>query len=148
VVPAVDFLLAGVVLGGLMVWFSTPVGPYVFLLPAFFALAAMTAFGVGLFFAAVNVRFRDVPYTIPFLLQIWMFLSPVVYPVSALPERWQWLLSLNPMTLVIDGFRWCLLDRPAPDPAQAAISVVSALVLFVVGLAYFRANEARFADTI
>jgi lipopolysaccharide transport system permease protein len=94
------------------------------------------------------VRYRDVPYAIPFVLQLWMWLSPVAYAVTALPESYQWIFALNPMTGVINGFRWALLGTPAPSPGQLAVSVGAALIFLLGGLAYFRRSEPRFADTI
>jgi lipopolysaccharide transport system permease protein len=147
-VPLVDFALSLGVLAGLMLWFDVPPVPTLPLAPLFLVLAAVAALGVGLFFSAVNVRFRDVPYAIPFLIQIWLYLSPVIYPTPALPTVWQWVLALNPMTGAITGFRWAVLGTEAPDPGQLAVSVVSALAIFVAGLAFFRRTEATFADTI
>jgi lipopolysaccharide transport system permease protein len=117
-------------------------------MPAFLVLAFVTALGVALFLSAVNVRYRDVPYAIPFMLQLWMWLSPVAYAVTALPERFQWIFALNPMTGVINGFRWSLLGTPAPSPGQLALSVAAAILFFLGGLAYFRRSEPKFADTI
>jgi lipopolysaccharide transport system permease protein len=147
-VPLIDFAIAFLVLIGLMVWFDTGVSPMVFLMPVFVVLAFVTSLGVGLFLSAVNVRYRDVPYAIPFLLQLWMWLSPVAYAVTALPERFQWIFALNPMTGVINGFRWSLLDTPAPSPGQLALSVAAAITFFILGLGYFRRSEPKFADTI
>jgi lipopolysaccharide transport system permease protein len=147
-VPAIDFVLAFVVLVGLMAWYGVGVSAAIVLLPAFLALAFLTALGVGLFLSAVNVRYRDVPYAIPFLVQLWMWLSPVAYSVRALPERWEWVFSLNPMTGVINGFRWTIVGTPAPSAGQLALSLGTAILFFVVGLAYFRRSEPRFADTI
>jgi lipopolysaccharide transport system permease protein len=147
-VPLVDFVLSLGVLAGLMAWYGVAPAPTLLLGPFFLALAVVTALGVGLFFSAVNVRFRDVPYAIPFLIQIWLYLSPVIYPTKALPEVWQWVLALNPMTAAITGFRWALVGTPAPEPAQLAVSVASGLAIFMVGLAFFRRTESTFADTI
>jgi lipopolysaccharide transport system permease protein len=147
-VPAIDFVLAFVVLVGLMAWYGVGVSAAIVLLPVFLALAFLTALGVGLFLSAVNVRYRDVPYAIPFLTQLWMWLSPVAYSVRALPERWEWVFSLNPMTGVINGFRWTIVGTPAPSAGQLALSLGTAILFFVVGLAYFRRSEPRFADTI
>jgi lipopolysaccharide transport system permease protein len=147
-VPAIDFTLAFVVLAGMMVWYSVGVGFAVVLLPVFIGLAFLTALGVGLFLSAVNVRYRDVPYAVPFLVQTWMWLSPVAYSVRALPEQWEWVFALNPMTGVINGFRWSLLGTPAPSPGQLGLSLAAALLFFLAGLAYFRRSESRFADTI
>jgi lipopolysaccharide transport system permease protein len=148
-VPAVDFVLASSVLFGLMTYYGLSVGPHVLLAPLFMLLAAATAFGVGMFFAVVNVRYRDVPYAIPFIIQIWLFLSPVIYPAGALHQPWERLiLSLNPMTGVITGFRWALLGTTPPSLRLVALSVVSAIAFLVIGLAVFRRSEPRFADTI
>jgi len=147
-VPVIDFLLSISVLVGMMAWFSVWPGPAVVLAPLFLVLAAVTAIGFGLFLSAVNVRYRDVPYAIPFVIQIWLYVSGVIFPISSLPTWEQWVLSLNPMTAVIAGFRWCVVAAPAPNPGQTLVSVVAALVFFVLGLAYFRRSEPRFADTI
>jgi lipopolysaccharide transport system permease protein len=147
-VPVVDFLFASVILFGMMAWFGIwPIWAVV-LAPAFLLMALVTALGVGLFLSAVAVRYRDVPYAIPFLIQIWLYVSGVVYAISALPERWQWLLSLNPMTAVIVGFQWGLLGTPPPDLGKTLVSIAAAAGFFVVGLWYFRRSEPRFADTI
>ena len=147
-VPLVDFLLSLTVLAGLMAWYGVAPAATVPLAPLFLALAMLTAFGAGLLFSALNARFRDVPYAIPFVVQTWLYLSPVIYPTQALPEIWQWVLSLNPMTGAITGFRWALLGTPAPDPGQFVVSVGAAAVIFLAGLAFFRRTEATFADTI
>jgi lipopolysaccharide transport system permease protein len=148
-VPAVDFLVASTVLGGLTGWYSLSVGFHALLAPLFMVLAAATALGVGLVFSVINVRYRDVPYAIPFIIQIWMFLSPVIYPIKALHHSWERLiLSFNPMSGVITGFRWSLLGTTPPSLLQMLLSVVAAFVFLAVGLAVFRSSEPRFADTI
>jgi lipopolysaccharide transport system permease protein len=148
-VPAVDFVLASSVLFGLMAYYSLSVGPHVLLAPVFMVLAAATALGVGLIFAVINVRYRDVPYAIPFIIQIWLFLSPVIYPIKALHQPWERLiLSLNPMSGVITGFRWALLGTPPPSPLLILLSVLSACGFLTFGVVFFRRSEPRFADTI
>jgi lipopolysaccharide transport system permease protein len=147
-VPAIDFAIAFVVLLGLMQWFDTPIHATVVFMPLFLLLAFVTALGVGLFFSAMNVRYRDVPYALPFVVQLWLWLSPVAYAITELPDKYEWIFALNPMTGVINGFRWSLLGTPAPPPAQLAVSVGAAFVFFVGGLAFFRRSEPRFADTI
>ncbi len=147
-VPLVDFLFAFVVLVGMMAWFDVWPGPALVLAPLFLLMALLTALGVALFLSAVNVRYRDVPYVIPFLLQIWLFLSGVVYAITALPEKWQWVLALNPMTAVISGFQWGVLHAPPPDLGKTLVSVAAMASIFVVGLWFFRRSEPRFADTI
>lgn len=147
-VPLVDFLLAFTVLFGMMAWFDVWPGPALALAPLFVLMALVAALGVGLFLSAVNVRYRDVPYAVPFLMQIWLFLSGVVYDVGSLPERWQWVLALNPMTGVINGFQWGVLGTAPPDLGKLLVSVGAGLAFFVVGLTYFRRSEPKFADTI
>ena len=148
-VPAVDFLIATTVLGGLMGYYSLSVGVTALLAPLFMILAAATALGVGLVFAVINVRYRDVPYAIPFVINVWMFLSPVIYPIKALHQSWERLiLSLNPMSGVITGFRWALLGTSPPTPIQIVLSIVAAAAFLAFGLAVFRRAEPRFADTI
>jgi lipopolysaccharide transport system permease protein len=147
-VPLVDFVLAFTVLIGMFFWYSVTPSFAIVLAPFFVLLGVVTALGVGLFFSAVNVRYRDVAYALPFLLQIWLYLSGVVYAMSSLPERWQWVLALNPMTAVINGFQWGVLDTAPPDFWKTLVSVGAALVIIVVGLEIFRRSEPRFADTI
>jgi lipopolysaccharide transport system permease protein len=147
-VPVVDFLLASVVLFGMMVWFQVWPSAAIVLAPLFLAMAFVAALGVSLFLSAVNVRYRDVPYAIPFVMQSWLYLSGVVYAISALPEKWQWVLALNPMTAVISGFQWGVLGTAAPDPAKTLVSLAATAAFIVVGLWYFRRSEPRFADTI
>jgi lipopolysaccharide transport system permease protein len=147
-VPIVDFLLALTVLFGMMAWFDVWPNAAMLLAPLFMLMALVAALGVGLFLSAVNVRYRDVPYAIPFVLQIWLYLSGVVYAISSLPEHWQWVLALNPMTGVINGFQWGLVSTEAPDLGKTLVSVAATALFFVVGLWFFRRSEPRFADTI
>jgi lipopolysaccharide transport system permease protein len=147
-VPIVDFLLASVVLFGMMVWFSVWPSWAIVLAPLFLFMAYVAALGVSLFLSAVNVRYRDVPYAIPFLMQIWLYLSGVVYAITALPEKWQWVLALNPMTAVIAGFQWGVLGTDPPELGKTLVSVGATVVFIVLGLWYFRRSEPRFADQI
>lgn len=147
-VPIVDLVLAGVVMVGMIAWFHTWPGPAVVLAPFFILLALVAALGGALVLSALNVRYRDVPYAIPVFMQVLPFLSGVPYSLDGAPEKWQWLLSLNPVTAVVAGWRWTVLDGPKPVPGQFAVSVGVALLLLVAGLAYFRRSEPRFADTI
>jgi homopolymeric O-antigen transport system permease protein len=149
IVPIVEFVIGWTLMLGVMAWYDTwPGGIQLLLAPAFMGLAFVTALGAGFLLSAVNVRYRDVPYALPVILQVLPLLSAVPYALSAIPEKWQWLLSLNPMTSVITGWRWAVLDAPAPEPGQVALSVGVALVLVLGGLAYFRRTEATFADKI
>jgi len=147
-VPIVDFFLAFSVLVGLMFWFT--IGPTlaVLLAPLFLVMAGVAALGVGLFLSALNVRYRDVPYAIPFVIQIWLYLSGVVYAISALPQKWQWVLAVNPMTTVISGFQWGVVGTSAPELGKSLVGLAATAVIFLIGLAYFRRSEPRFADTI
>jgi lipopolysaccharide transport system permease protein len=147
-IPLVDLACASVVLAGMMIWFSVAPSAAILLAPFFILLALVTALGAGLFFSAVAVRYRDVPYAIPFVMQSWMFVSGVIQPIDQFPPYAQWLLAFNPMTAVINGFQWGVLGTAAPPVGQTLVSIGSALVFFVVGLSYFRRSEPRFADTI
>jgi lipopolysaccharide transport system permease protein len=118
------------------------------LAPAFLALALVTALGAGFFLASVNVRYRDVPYIIPVFLQILPLVSGVMYAVDKLPNKWQWVLSLNPMTTVIAGWRWAVLGAAEPNWLHSAVGAGMGLVIFLFGLTVFRTSEPRFADTI
>jgi lipopolysaccharide transport system permease protein len=104
--------------------------------------------GAGLVLSALNVRYRDVPYAIPVFMQVLPFLSGVPYDLSGAPAKWQWLLSLNPLTAVVSGWRWTILHGPTPVLGQVAVSVGVALLVLVAGVAYFKRSEPRFADTI
>lgn len=148
-VPLVDLTIGFVVLVPFMWYFdSWPGGLEALAAPLFVALALVTALGAGLLLSAVNVRYRDVPYLLPPLIAILPLVSAVPYSLNKIPEKWQWLLSVNPMTGVITGWRWALIDAPTPNWGQMALSVVVAIAIFVVGLAIFRSSEPRFADTI
>jgi lipopolysaccharide transport system permease protein len=118
------------------------------LIPFFTLLAMVTVLGFGLWFAAMHVRFRDVGQAVPFLAQIWMYLTPVAYPSSLVKEPWRTFYGLNPMTTVVDGFRWALLDIDALSPRTAVLSVVIALFVVITGILYFQHSEGTFADLI
>jgi lipopolysaccharide transport system permease protein len=117
-------------------------------LPAFLLLALVTALGVGLWLSAMNVQYRDIRYAVPFLVQFWMFISPVAYPSSMVPEPWRALYGINPMTGVIEGFRWAMLGTETSLGLETAVSVLVALILLVSGLYYFRRMERTFADVV
>ena len=149
IVPLVDFLVGLPVLIALMWYYDTwPNGPKVLLAPLFILLAMVTVLGLGFMFSAINVRYRDVRYMIPVFLQVLPLLSGVMYAVEAIPTKWQWVLAFNPLTAVIAGWRWAVLDAATPNLGQTAIGIAVGLVLFVAGLAVFRSSEPRFADTI
>ncbi|HTC63545.1 MAG TPA: ABC transporter permease [Candidatus Saccharimonadales bacterium] len=117
-------------------------------LPAFLLLAVFTALGVGLWLSALNALYRDVRYVVPFLVQFWMFASPVAYPSSLVPEKWRWLYGLNPMAGVIEGFRWALTGHGQPPGILLAASSVAVLLLVFSGLIYYHAVEGTMADVV
>jgi len=146
--PLVDFAISFVILLGMMVWYGIAPTWGVLALPFFTLLAVVTAVAVSLYLSALNVKYRDVGHAIPFLVQFWMYASPVVYSVNIIPQKWRLLYSLNPMVGVIEGFRWALLGKERPDFAVMAVGVVVASVLLLGGLIYFKRTERFFADII
>ena len=146
--PMADFGVAFMVLAGMMVWFGISPTVGFFALPAFLVLAILTALAIGLWLSALNVRYRDVAHAVPFLVQIWMFVTPVTYPVSLVPEKWRLLYSLNPMAGIVEGFRWALLGQQSPDFLVIIASAVMMVGLLVSGMVYFRYTERTFADVI
>ena len=146
--PVADFAVAFVILIGMMVWFGISPTWGILALPLLVLLAILTALAIGLWLSALNVRYRDVGHAVPFLVQIWMFITPVTYPVSLVPEKWRLLYSLNPMAGVIEGFRWALLGQQSPDFAVITASAVMMFTLLVTGIVYFRYTERTFADVI
>jgi lipopolysaccharide transport system permease protein len=145
--PLVDFCIAFIILIFMMAYYGFVPTIAIVLLPAFILLAILTSLAVGLWFSALNVKYRDFQYTIPFLLQLWLFASPVVYPASMLPESWQFIYALNPMVGVIEGFRWALLGTNPPG-AMILVSVGVVVLLLVGGLFYFKKMEQHFADVV
>jgi len=144
---AVDLGLSFVLLLGMMAYFHVWPTVNVVLLPLFFLLAAVASLGVGLWLSAMNVRFRDVRHTVGFLVQAWLFATPIAYPSSLLPEPWRAVYGLNPMAGVVEGFRWALLGTPAPG-AIVWVSALAALLVLITGAFYFRRMERIFADTV
>lgn len=118
------------------------------LLPIVILLASISATGLGLWFSALNVKYRDVRYAIPFFIQLLLFATPVIYPTAVLPERFRWLLSLNPISEIIDAHRVCTLGYKPVDWYSLGISTVVGLIVFITGLFYFRRTERFFADVI
>lgn len=142
-----DSLISLVVFMGLLVYFQVPITAKILLLPVLMFGAVLAALSVGIWLAALNVKYRDFRYTIPFLVQLWMFASPVAYPSSLVPEAWRSLYGLNPMAGIVEGFRWALIGTPPPG-GLIAVSIVTVLVLLTGGLFYFRRMEDHFADII
>jgi lipopolysaccharide transport system permease protein len=147
-VGLVDFVLAFVVFMAMMVYYGMVPTVAVIALPLLVLLACATALSVGLWLAVLNVRYRDVRLTIPFFVQLWLFLTPIAYPASLVPEQWRMLYALNPMVGVVEGFRWALLGTPDTLHPSAYVSVGAVVALLIGGLFYFRRMERTFADEI
>ncbi|CAG1066629.1 Teichoic acid translocation permease protein TagG [uncultured bacterium] len=144
----IDFLIGFAVLLVMMLWYGVGLGPGVLLAPVIVGVVLLNAVGFGIWLSALNVRYRDVQYAVPFLIQIWMFASPVIYPASLLGEKWSWLLHLNPMSGVIEAIRPAMLgNKPIPWEGLA-VSAAIGLAVFLAGVFYFRRVERYFADVI
>jgi len=143
-----DFAISFAVLLVLMAIYGIAPTLAVLTIPLFILLAVATALAAGLWLSALNVKYRDVRYTIPFLAQFWLFLTPVAYPSSLIPEKWRVLFGLNPMAGVVEGFRWALLGQKEAPGLMLIVSIAIVAVLLVSGIYYFRRLEATFADTI
>lgn len=144
----VDFMLAFLVLVGIILYYGIIPTANIIWLPCFIILAFSTALGMGLWLSALNVQYRDVRYTVPFLTQLWLFATPVVYPSSLLPEPWRVIYALNPMVGVVDGFRWALLGTEAVSGSMIVVSSLATLLLLAGGAFYFRRMERMFADIV
>jgi lipopolysaccharide transport system permease protein len=143
-----DFAIGFVVFLCLMVLYRVHPGKAILLFPAFLLLAVATALGVGLWLSALNAIYRDVRYVVPFLVQFWMFASPVAYPSSLVPERWRWVYGLNPMAGVIEGFRWALAGSGQPPGLLLAASAGGVMVVLMGGIAFFKRMEGTIADVV
>jgi lipopolysaccharide transport system permease protein len=145
----VDFGITLVILLAMMMWFGFVPSWQILLTPALLALALLTSLGVALWLSALNVLYRDVQLVLPFLAQIWLFLTPVLYPASVIPEKWRLLYAMNPMVTVTESFRWALLGgATAPEPLMALVSTATVFIVLLSGLAYFRHVEREMADRI
>jgi len=147
--PLVDLLIASSVLFAMMFYYQlTPSLHSLYLLPVCVLWTWVTAIGVGAWLSALNVHFRDVSHLIPFVIQVWLYASPVVYPASLVPANLQWLYALNPMTGVIEGFRWALLMHGGPPGLLVLVSATVSALLFVTGGLFFKRMERSFADVV
>jgi lipopolysaccharide transport system permease protein len=144
----IDFIPAFIVLLGMMLYFDIYPSLNVIWLPAFLLLALVTALGVGIGLAAINVHYRDVRHTVPFLIQCWLFATPIAYPSSLLPEFWRTIYAINPMVGVVEGFRWALLDTGTTPGPMVLVSSLAALALLIGAALFFRRMERSFADVI
>jgi lipopolysaccharide transport system permease protein len=143
-----DFAVAFVILLAMMFFYGIVPGAAVLTLPLFLLLALMTALACGLWLSALNVKYRDVAYVIPFLTQFWLFITPVAYPSSIIPEAWRAVYGLNPMSGVVEGFRWALLGTARAPGALILVSTAVVVALLIGGLFYFRRMENEFADVV
>lgn len=144
----VDFAIAFVLLLAMMFCYGIVPGWQIVVLPGLVLLVVLASLGVGLWLSALNVQYRDVRYTISFLVQFWLFATPVAYPSSIVPEKWRVLYALNPMVGVVDGFRWALLGKPESPGVPLLISMIVVVLLLIGGLYYFRRMEQQFADIV
>ena len=143
-----DFFVAMIVLFAMMIYYQFVPGIGILLFPFLIGLTFLCAVGVGLWLSALNVQYRDIRYAIPFIIQLWMFVSPVIYPVSMVPQKYQWALALNPMGGVINAYRASLLGHLPVDWFLLGISTVIILIIFTSGMYYFRRMEKTFADVV
>jgi len=144
----VDFALAFALLAGMMVWLGVSLSLKIFLFPLFILLAFITALGVGLWLSALNVEYRDVRYVVPFITQFWMLATPIAYPSSLLSEPWRTIYGLNPMTGVVEGFRWSLLGTNTSPGPMLIVSSLASLAILISGAFYFKRMERTFADIV
>ncbi len=144
----VDFVLAFAVLLLLMFYYGIFPTAKVFWLPAFLLLALLTSLGVSLWLSAMNVEYRDIKYVVPFIVQFWLFATPIAYPSTLVPEPWRELYAVNPMVGVVEGFRWALLGSATAPGPMIAVSSGAALVILISGAFYFRRMEKTFADLV
>jgi lipopolysaccharide transport system permease protein len=144
----VDFGISFAMFIAMMAYYRIRPGAAMLWLPVFLLLAVLTALGVGLWLSALNAIYRDVRYVLPFLVQFWMFASPVAYPSSLVPVKWRWLYGLNPMAGVIEGFRWSLAGQGAPPGRLLLVSAVVVVLVLLSGAAYFQKMESTIADVV
>jgi lipopolysaccharide transport system permease protein len=144
----VDFVLAFVMLVGMMLFYGVPLSPRMLSIPLFVALTLVTALAVALWLSALNVQYRDIRFVVPFLVQVWLFATPIAYPSSLLAEPWRTLYGLNPMVGVVEGFRWALLHVAVAPGPMIGVSALVALGLLISGAYYFRRMEKTFADIV
>ncbi|WP_233148145.1 ABC transporter permease [Rhodopirellula sp. MGV] len=147
-VGLVEFALQFLMLIVMMAWYQYTPGLSVLAIPLFVGITVLTALGFGIWLTALNVKYRDVGMAVPFLIQIWMYLCPIVYPISVVPDAYRTIYGLNPMVGVIEGFRWSLFGTVSPDWGMIALSFCSTALVLISGLFYFRRVESTFADVI
>jgi lipopolysaccharide transport system permease protein len=148
IAPLVDFAVAFVVFLIMLAWHGIWPGINMLALIPMLLFTGCMALAMGLWLGPINVRFRDIMHTLPFMLQVWMYASPIIYPLSIIPEQWRPLYSLNPMVGIIEGFRWALLGKQSPDFGAMGVSAAVVVVLLISGLIFFKKSERSFADVI
>jgi lipopolysaccharide transport system permease protein len=144
----VDLAIAFCILAVVLAWHRIQPGPAVLLVPVFILVAMSTAFSIGLWLTALNVKYRDIGLLVPFLTQVWMYASPIAYSSTLVPDKWRWVYSLNPIVGVVEGFRWAILGREPPALGPMLLSLSIVVLLLVTGFSYFRLTERTFADII
>lgn len=147
-VGLLDFGIAMLLLLAILIWYGLMPTVNIALLPVFVVMAIISAMSVGIWLAALNAQYRDFRYTIPFITQVWLFASPVAYPTTFVPEKWQAVYSLNPMVGVIEGFRWCILQQGSLPTSVTFVSLGAATLMLIAGMAYFRRVERTLADRV
>jgi lipopolysaccharide transport system permease protein len=148
IAPMLDFVIGFAILLGAMLWFDVIPSFRLLAAPPLLVVSALLALAIGLWFGPINVRFRDVKYTLPFMLQIWMYATPIVYPLSIVPAEWKWLYSLNPMVGVIEGFRWAVFGKGDPNVVALGLSLLIIAGMLIGGVIFFKRMEQSFADLI
>lgn len=144
----IDFTIGMVILFGMLAWYGTVPGWHLAAIPLFLILLIVNALAISLWLSALNVEYRDVQFLLPFLSQIWMFMTPIVYPLSLVPEKWKWLYMLNPIAGPIEGFRWALLGGAAPSVTDMLLSAVCTTVVLLTGLRYFDHSQRTLPDRV
>ena len=144
----VDFLISSVFLVGFIFYYEVPLGWNLLLWPVLVVLLILLALSLGTFFAALNVKYRDIKYALPFFIQLLLFATPIIYPASMIPERFQWLLALNPLSALIEGFRYVVVPNRTVDWNVLGISMAISAGLFIAAVAYFRSTEKAMADLV
>ena len=147
-VPLIDLAFSFTVGLGITWWYDVPIQSTVVLVPLFLLMLGATGIGLGSFLAVINVRYRDVPYAVPFIVQLWLFASGVIYAADAIPERYLNIASLNPAVGAITGFRWAVVGTPPPTTTMLVLGLLTTVTVFVGGLWFYRRAEPRFADTL
>ena len=143
-----DFCISFVILLGMMLFYKIPINRAIVALPVFILWVVILALGAGFWASALNVKYRDVTYAIPFLAQIWLYVSPVAYSLSLIPRKWQGIYSLNPVVGIIECFRWSLLAKEFDFMTVLPVSFIMTLIIFITGVMYFCHTEKTFADII